>query len=70
MALSLIVPTADRRGGALWASLTGTLVPDTTTLMVALSCLTPAAIVLAAVVYRWSERRARERGLLDRTTGS
>ena len=56
--------------GSLWSDLTGTSVPDTTTLLVMLSLSTALATVIAIAVYRWSEHRARERGLLDQTTGS
>lgn len=56
--------------GSLWTELTGTSVPDRTTLVVLLFLSTALATVLAIAVYRWSEHRARERGLLDQTTGS
>jgi ABC-2 type transport system permease protein len=56
--------------GSLWTELTGTSVPDAPTLLVLLSLSTGFVTVLSIAVYRWSERRARERGLLDQTTGS
>lgn len=56
--------------GSLWSDLTGTSVPDAGTLLVMLSLSTALATVLAVAVYRWSEQRARRRGLLDQTTGS
>lgn len=56
--------------GSLWSDLTGTSVPDSATLLVMLSVSTALATVLAVAVYRWSEQRARRRGLLDQTTGS
>jgi ABC-2 type transport system permease protein len=56
--------------GSLWSDLTGTSVPDAATLLVMLSLSTVLATVLAVAVYRWSEQRARRRGLLDQTTGS
>jgi ABC-2 type transport system permease protein len=56
--------------GSLWTSLTGTAAPDTATTIVALLG-TGALVTLAATgVFRVSERRAKDRGLLDRTTGS
>jgi ABC-2 type transport system permease protein len=56
--------------GSLFSDLTGTSVPDAATLLVMLSLSTALATVLAVAVYRWSEQRARVRGLLDQTTGS
>ena len=50
--------------------LTGTSVPDRTTLLVLLFLSTGLGTVIAIAVYRWSDHRARERGLLDQTTGS
>ncbi len=55
---------------SLWTQLTGSLAPDTTTTVVVLLA-TGALVTLAATsIFRVSERRARDRGLLDRTTGS
>ena len=55
---------------SLWSSLTGTVAPDAPTIIVALLA-TGALVTLAAIgVFRASERRAKDRGLLDRTTGS
>ena len=56
--------------GSLWPQLTGTSVPVGPTLLVLLSPSTGFDTVIAIAVYRWSEHRARERGLLDQTTGS
>jgi ABC-2 type transport system permease protein len=64
------VPTAIGGPGSLWQELTSTSVPGTDVVVVALSLLSLASIVLAAGVYRWSEHRAKERGLLDQVTGS
>ena len=50
--------------------MTGTSVPDRTTLLVLLFLSTGIVTVISIAVYRWSEHRARERGLLDQTTGS
>ncbi len=56
--------------GSLWTQVTGSLAPDTTTTVVVLLA-TGALVTLAATsTFRVSERRARDRGLLDRTTGS
>jgi ABC-2 type transport system permease protein len=56
--------------GSLWTSVTGTASPDPTTVVVAL-LVTGTLVTLAATgIFRSSERRAKDRGLLDRTTGS
>jgi ABC-type polysaccharide/polyol phosphate export permease len=56
--------------GSLWTAVTGSSAPDAPTVIAALF-VTGAVVTLAAVaIYRTSERRARDRGLLDRTTGS
>jgi ABC-2 type transport system permease protein len=56
--------------GSLWTAVTGTAAPDGLQVVVAL-LVTGALVTLAAtVIFRSSERRAREQGLLDRTTGS
>lgn len=56
--------------GSLWSSVTGTLTPDPATIILALLA-TGALVTLAATgVFRVSERRAKDRGLLDQTTGS
>jgi ABC-2 type transport system permease protein len=56
--------------GSVWTAVTGTAAPDGAQVLLAL-LLTGALVTLAAtVIFRSSERRARDRGLLDRTTGS
>jgi ABC-2 type transport system permease protein len=56
--------------GSLWTAVTGTSSPDAATIVVAL-LLTGGLVTLAATgIFRTSERRAKDRGLLDRTTGS
>ena len=56
--------------GSLWTAVTGSAAPDATTALCALF-VTGALVTLAAtVIFRSSERRARDQGLLDRTTGS
>jgi ABC-2 type transport system permease protein len=56
--------------GSLWASASGTPAPDGITIVLALLATTLVATLGAAVVFRFSERRAKDRGLIDRTTGS
>ncbi len=56
--------------GSLWTAVTGTAAPDAATVLGALF-VTGALVTLAATaIFRSSERRARDLGLLDRTTGS
>jgi ABC-2 type transport system permease protein len=63
-------PSSIGGSGSLWTAVTGSSAPDPTTILIALF-LTGALITLAATgLFRMSERRARDRGLLDRTTGS
>jgi ABC-2 type transport system permease protein len=56
--------------GSLWATVTGTGAPDPTTILVALLATGALVTLAATAVFRVSERRAKEFGLLDRTTGS
>ena len=56
--------------GSLWTSLTGTNQPDHRTIVVALLATTLVVTLVAWVVFRWSEARAKDRGLIDQTTGS
>jgi ABC-2 type transport system permease protein len=56
--------------GSLFASLTGTQQPDATLIVVALLASTALVTLASAALFRVSERRAKDRGLLDRTTGS
>ncbi len=56
--------------GSVWTSVTGTQAPDAMTVLAVLLTTTAVATLVAVGGYRWSERRARERGLLDQTTGS
>jgi ABC-2 type transport system permease protein len=63
-------PTSIGGAGSLWTTVTGSAAPDPATIVATLF-LTGALITLAATAtFRASERRARDRGLLDRTTGS
>jgi ABC-2 type transport system permease protein len=56
--------------GSLWLSWTGTAAPDAPTIVLALLGTGFVVTLAATGVFRVSERRAKERGLLDRTTGS
>jgi len=63
-------PSAIGGAGSLFQGVTGQLIPSNTEVLVAL-LLTGALVTLAAAVaFRFSLRRAKDRGLLDRTTGS
>lgn len=56
--------------GSLWTQLTGSVAPDTTTTVLVLLATGTLVTLAATTIFRISERRARDRGLLDRTTGS
>ena len=56
--------------GSLWTSVTGTARPDAATIVIALLATGVLVTLAATGVFRVSERRAKDRGLLDRTTGS
>jgi ABC-2 type transport system permease protein len=56
--------------GSLWTSLTGTEVPGREWIIGALLVSTALTTLVAVAAYRWSEHRAKERGLIDQTTGS
>lgn len=63
-------PTSIGGTGSLWTAVTGTAAPDAATVLGALF-VTGALVTLATTaIFRSSERRARDLGLLDRTTGS
>jgi ABC-2 type transport system permease protein len=63
-------PSAIGGPGSLFQSVTGQVVPGTAEVLIAL-LVTGAVVTLAAAgVFRLSSRRAKEQGLLDRTTGS
>ncbi|MCY7418833.1 MAG: ABC transporter permease [Chloroflexi bacterium] len=56
--------------GSLWLDLTGSAAPEAWTIVLALLA-TGVLVTLGAIgAFRASERRAKDRGLLDRTTGS
>jgi ABC-2 type transport system permease protein len=56
--------------GSVWSDVTGMVAPDTAWVLLALLGTTTVATLAAVACYRWSEHRARERGVLDQTTGS
>jgi ABC-2 type transport system permease protein len=56
--------------GSLYDQLSGHPVPDPATIVVALLVTGAVATLAALAVFRVSDRRAKDRGLLDRTTGS
>lgn len=64
------IVTAVGGPGSLYAQLTGYSVPGTGEILAAALVTTACATILAVATYRWSERRARERGLFDLITGS
>jgi len=69
-AFDAAAPTSIGGAGSLFASLTGQVTPGTGVLLVSLLVTGAVVTLAAAVVFRFSSRRAKERGLLDRTTGS
>jgi ABC-2 type transport system permease protein len=56
--------------GSLWTAVTGTVRPDAPTIVLALFVTGGLVTLAATAIFRTSERRAKDRGLLDRTTGS
>ena len=56
--------------GSLYTELSGQLVPAPPTIVLALLVTGAVATLATAVAFRWSERRAKDRGLIDQTTGS
>jgi ABC-2 type transport system permease protein len=63
-------PTAIGGPGSLFQALTGQVSPGTGEVLAALLATGAVVTLAAAFVFRLSSRRAKERGLLDRTTGS
>jgi ABC-2 type transport system permease protein len=55
---------------SLWTAVTGSSAPDALTVVLALFLTGAVTTLVATALFRGSERRARDRGLLDRTTGS
>jgi ABC-2 type transport system permease protein len=56
--------------GSLWTAVTGQLAPDPLVISVALLATTVVGTLAAAAAFRFSDRRAKDRGLIDQTTGS
>ena len=56
--------------GSLWTQVTGTAVPSAPDCLIALLATTAVVTLAALGAYRWSEHRAKERGLIDQVTGS
>ena len=56
--------------GTVFTQLTGGFAPDPVTIMVLLLATGAVATLAALAVFRVSDRRAKERGLFDQTTGS
>jgi ABC-2 type transport system permease protein len=56
--------------GSLWTGLTGQQAPDPLVIFFALLATTLLGTLAAAAAFRFSDRRARDRGLIDQTTGS
>jgi ABC-2 type transport system permease protein len=56
--------------GSAWTALTGSPAPDLPLVVGALLATGAVSTLAAVVVFRISERRAKDRGLLDQTTGS
>jgi len=64
------LPTAIGGEGSVWTAVTGTSAPDGLTIVLALFATGAVVTLGATAIFRSSERRARDLGLLDRTTGS
>ncbi len=63
-------PSSIGGDGSLFASLSGHAVPTSVELAIALLATGAAGTLASVVVFRLSERRAKDRGLIDQTTGS
>jgi ABC-2 type transport system permease protein len=63
-------PTGVGGPGSLWTVVTGQQAPDALTIGVALLATTLLGTLAAAAAFRFSDRRAKDRGLIDQTTGS
>jgi ABC-2 type transport system permease protein len=63
-------PSAIGGANSLWTAVTGSSAPDPLTIVGALFLTGAVTTLLATALFHGSERRARDRGLLDQTTGS
>jgi ABC-2 type transport system permease protein len=62
--------TAVGGAGSLFTQLTGAAEPGSGTIVLVLLATGAVATLAAVVVFRASDRRAKDRGLFDQTTGS
>jgi len=56
--------------GSVWTDVTGTAAPSGGVILVALAVTAAVAAALSLAAFRWSETRARSRGLFDLVSGS
>jgi ABC-2 type transport system permease protein len=63
-------PTGIGGAGSIFERLTGSAAPETGTVLVVLLATGALVTLAATLAFRTSERRAKDRGLFDRTTGS
>ncbi len=63
-------PSSIGGAGSVWTAVTGSASPDPLAIVGALFLTGAMTTLVATAMFRGSERRARDRGLLDRTTGS
>lgn len=63
-------PTSLGGAGSLFAQLTGRPAPSPAEILVVLLVTGGVSTLASLAVFRWSERRAKDRGLFDQTTGS
>jgi ABC-2 type transport system permease protein len=56
--------------GSAFTELTGAGAPSSATILLALLLTTAVVTLAAGLIFRWSERRAKEKGVFDQTTGS
>ena len=56
--------------GSVWTSWTGTAAPTSSQILLALAVTSAVFAVVGLLAFRWSERRARQKGLFDLISGS
>ena len=56
--------------GSAWTQITGTQAPTGGAILIALAATTAVVAVLSLAAFRWSEHRARQKGLFDLISGS
>jgi ABC-2 type transport system permease protein len=56
--------------GSLFGQLTGRAAPTGPEIVLSLLVTTLVVTLAATLAFRWSERRAKDRGLIDQTTGT